>query len=49
VYDIRMCLAERDFTLEGELRQLFLDTIHTKMTLSMLDELQAANYDFQDG
>jgi hypothetical protein len=49
VDDIRRCLAERNYLLDGDLRHLFLDTIHTKMLLCMLDELSTANYDFQEG
>jgi hypothetical protein len=46
--DIRRCLAERGVEIEQDLRQLFLDTIHVKMLLSVLDVLNAGNYDFQE-
>ena len=49
VYDIKKYFEERDFVLEGDLRQLFLDAIHTKMLMSVVDLLHAANYDFEEG
>jgi len=49
VHDIRRCFEEHGYVLEGDLRQLFLDTIHTKMLMSVVDLLHAANYDFEEG